>query len=52
MVPVKTGDRIDMIIIFPGAQYTVYIAVRVEIDVVSPSRGEGLGGYEMLEGMF
>ena len=42
MAPVKTEDRErpDKII-FRGAQYTVHIAVRVEIDIVSPSRIEG-----------
>ena len=34
---------------FPGAQYTVYIAVGVEIDVVSQSRKEGYSAYEMLK---
>ena len=44
MAPVKT-EKSNWPDIFRGAQYTVYIAVRVEIDVVGPSRIESLGGY-------
>ena len=39
MAPVKTGDGRDLI--YSPAQYTIYIAVRVAIDVVSSTRIEG-----------
>ena len=38
MAPIKTGDRSDLI--YSPAR-NVWIVVRVEIDVVSPSRKEG-----------